>query len=56
MSLFDYIKDSAEGRELSTRWYRSKVSALGGTSMSAEAHIDEGTATAKPNYGMMNLF
>lgn len=56
MSLFDDIKDSAEGRDLSTRWYRSKVSALGGTSMGAEAHIDEGTATAKPNYGMMNLF
>ena len=56
MSLFDDIKDSAEGRELSTRWYRSKITALGGTSMRAEAHIKDGLATAKPNYGVMNLF
>ena len=56
MSLFDDIKDSAEGRDLSTRWYRAKVAALGGTSMTAETHIDDGLATAKPNYGMMNLF
>ena len=56
MSLFDDIKDSAEGRDLSTRWYRAKVSALGGTSMTAETHIEDGSATSKPNYGMMNLF
>lgn len=56
MSLFDDIKESAEGRELSTRWYRSKITSLGGTTMTAEQHIEEGYATAKPNYGMMNLF
>jgi len=56
VSLFDDIKESAEGRELSTRWYRSKITSLGGTTMTAEQHIEEGYATAKPNYGMMNLF
>ena len=56
MSLFDDIKESAEGRELSTRWYRSKVSSLGGGTMTATQHIREGRATARPNYGMMNLF
>ena len=56
MSLFDDIKESAEGRELSTRWYRSQITSLGGDSMSAKSHINQGQATARPNYGMMNLF
>ena len=56
MSLFDNIKESAEGRELSTRWYRSQITSLGGDSMSAKSHINQGQATARPNYGMMNLF
>jgi|TARA_E500000305_G_C3883024_1_gene170677 hypothetical protein len=56
VSLFKEIKESAEGRELSTRWYRSKITALGGNSMSVDAHIEDGLATARPNYGMMNLF
>ncbi len=56
MSLFDDIKESAEGRELSTRWYRSQISSLGGGTMTATQHIREGRATARPNYGMMNLF
>ena len=56
MSLFDDIKQSAEGRELSTRWYRGKITSLGGSSMSAQAHINQGTTTGRPNYGMMNLF
>ena len=29
MSLFTEIKESAEGRELSVRWYRDRVRALG---------------------------
>ena len=56
MSLFDDIKESAEGRELSTRWYRSKITSLGGDSMTATSHITQGTTTARPNYGMLNLF
>ena len=56
MSLFDDIKESAEGRELSTRWYRGKITSMGGSSMSATQHINQGNSTARPNYGMMNLF
>ena len=56
MSLFDDIKESAEGRELSTRWYRSKITSLGGNNIDAVQHIDAGKTTARPTYGMMNLF
>ena len=56
MSLFDDIKESAEGRELSTRWYRGKITSMGGNSMTARQHINQGNSTARPNYGMMNLF
>ena len=56
MSLFDDIKESAEGRELSTRWYQSKIASLGGNQMGAKQHIEGGDKTAGPNYGMMNLF
>jgi len=60
VSIFDDIKQSAEGRELSTRWYRGKITSLGGTDMTARQHIRvgerEGNTTARPNYGMMNLF
>ncbi len=56
MSLFDDIKESAEGRELSTRWYRSQITSLGGNNMTATSHITQGNTTARPNYGMMNLF
>lgn len=56
MSLFDDIKESAEGRELSTRWYQSKIASLGGNRLGAKQHIEEGDKTSGPNYGMMNLF
>ena len=56
MSLFDDIKESAAGRELSTRWYRGKITSMGGSNMTATQHIDQGNTTARPNYGMMNLF
>jgi len=56
VSLFNDIKESAEGRELSTRWYRGKITSMGGSSMSATQHITQGNSTARPNYGMMNLF
>ena len=56
MSLFDDIKETAAGRELSTRWYRGKITSMGGSTMSATQHIDQGKTTARPNYGMMNLF
>ena len=50
MSLFDDIKESAEGRELSTRWYRGKITSMGGNSMTARQHINQGNSTARPNY------
>lgn len=56
MSLFDDIKESAEGRELSTRWYRGKITSMGGSNMTATQHITQGKTTARPNFGMMNLF
>ena len=60
MSLFDDIKNSAEGRELSARWYRNKISALGGNQMTAAQHISLGQVTgniqSRPTYGMMNLY
>jgi len=56
MTLFTEIKESAEGRELSTRWFRSKIASLGGSKITATQHIEEGNTTARPNYGMMNLF
>jgi len=56
VSIFDEIKESAEGRELSTKWYRSQITALGGNTMTAEQHIEEGKVTGRPNFGMMNLF
>ena len=58
MTLFTNIKESAEGRELSTRWYRDRVRALG--EVKAHRVIIEGkedaTAQVRPTFGMLNLF
>tara|TARA_Y100000310_G_C20662575_1_gene805592 strand:- start:1200 stop:1787 length:588 start_codon:yes stop_codon:yes gene_type:complete len=58
VSLFDDIKETAEGRELSLRWYRDRVRALG--DLKAEAVIragkEDATAQVRPTYGMLNLF
>ena len=58
MTLFADIKESAEGRELSVRWYRDRVRALGtlkGDSVIREGKADA-TAQARPRGGMLNLF
>ena len=58
MSIFTDIKESAAGRELSVRWYRDRVRALG--ELRADQIIREGkedaTARIRPTYGMLNLF
>ena len=58
MSLFTEIKESAEGRELSLKWYQARVRALG--KLKADTVIREGKADAmaqsRPQFGMLNLF
>ena len=60
MSLFQDIKESAEGKELSVRWYQSQIRALGGTLKSGTQVIQEGrgegSTQSRPTYGMLNLF
>ena len=46
MSLFQEIKESAEGRELSLRWYRNKIRSLKGERITVRQHIREGTSSA----------
>ena len=58
MSLFSEIQESAEGRELSLKWYQARVRALG--KLKGDMVIREGKAEAKaqsrPQRGMLNLF
>ena len=58
MSIFTDIKESAEGRELSLKWYRDRVGELG--KLKAQQVIRKGkedaTARVRPTYGMLNLF
>ena len=58
MSIFTDIRESAEGRELSLRWYRERVAALG--SVKGRYVIlkgkEDATAKIRPTYGMLNLF
>jgi hypothetical protein len=58
MSLFTEIKESADGRELSLKWYQARVRALG--KLKAGMVIREGKADAmaqsRPQFGMLNLF
>ena len=56
MSLFQEIKQSAEGRELSLRWYRNKIRSLGGEQKPVTEYIREGDGGASPIFGMMNMF
>jgi hypothetical protein len=60
MSLFQEIKDSAEGRELSIKWYQRKIKSLGADRYSATQHImqgsKEGRVVSRPEFGMLNLF
>ena len=58
MTIFTDIRESAEGRELSLKWYRDRVRALG--QLKARQIIIKGkkdaTARVRPTYGMLNLF
>ena len=57
-TIFRKIREEAGGRELSVRWYRNKIKALDpritGPELISEA--EKKKITARPNYGMMNLF
>ncbi|MCH2508301.1 MAG: hypothetical protein MK035_07520 [Dehalococcoidia bacterium] len=57
-TIFRKIREEAGGRELSVRWYRNKIKALApritGPELLSEA--EKKKITARPNYGMMNLF
>ena len=57
-TIFRKIREEAGGRELSVRWYRNKIKALApritGPQLLSEA--EKKKITARPNYGMMNLF
>ena len=59
MSIFEEIRDSADGRELSERWYRFKVKQTLGTRGSFRgvmAEADTDNRRAIPKWGNMNLF
>ena len=60
MSLFQDIRDSAEGRELSVRWYQDQIRNLGGNTIGARQHIAEGTrenrTSVRPTFGELNLY
>ena len=57
-TIFRKIREEARGRELSVRWYRNKIKAhaprITGPELLSEA--EKKKITARPNYGMMNLF
>ena len=59
IGIFDQLREEAHGRELSMRWYRQKVQELL-PSPQVRRMIREGgrenKTTARPNFGMMNLF
>ena len=52
-TVFDKILDSTTGRK-SYDWYKKKVQAM--TTPGARALINQGKATLRPKYGIMNLF
>ena len=59
MSIFQEIRDSEEGRELSERWYRYKVKQILGTRASFRGIMSDAAPEergARPNWGNMNLF
>ena len=57
-TIFRKIREEADGRELSVRWYRNKIKALApritGPELLSEA--EKKKIRARPTYGMMNLF
>ena len=57
-TIFRKIREEAGGRELSVRWYRNKIKALASRITGPEllSEAEKKKITARPNYGMMNLF
>ena len=59
IGIFDELREEAHGRELSIRWYRQKVQALlpkPQVRQMIRECIKTQKVTARPNFGMMNLF
>ena len=59
MSIFEEIRDSADGAELSEKWYRFKVRQVLGTRGSFRgvmADADTEQRKSRPKWGNMNLF
>ena len=54
-TIFQKLQDEVGGRELSVRWYRSKIDQIA-PRLTASQMIAEGNTTARVNYGMMNIF
>ena len=54
-TIFQQLRDEAEGRELSVRWYRSKINKLA-PRITAGEMLAQGKSTATPNFGLLNLF
>ena len=54
-TIFERLRDEAEGRELSVRWYRSKINELA-PRISAGSMMAQGKSTSTPSYGLLNLF
>ena len=56
-TIFRKLRKEAAGRELSVRWYRSKLKELA-PRVTADQVIAEGKEKVRPRptYGMMNLF
>ena len=49
-TIFQQLRDEAKGRELSVRWYRSKINDLA-PRITAGQMVAQGKSTATPNYG-----
>ena len=54
-TIFQKLRDEGGDRELSVRWYRSKIQQIA-PRLSPDQMIAEGKTTARLNYGMMNMF
>jgi len=54
-TIFEQLSNEAEGRELSVRWYRSKINDLA-PRITAGEMLAQGKSTATPNFGLLNLF
>ncbi len=57
-TIFRKLREEADGRDLSIRWYRSKLKQLA-PKITATQLIDQGEddkVRSRPTYGMMNLF